>query len=126
MVNDTIDILDGKVVNLEVKFEVMGAFDLNKFDVLRACLTKLKDKLKVPYGLGEPLYITEITKHLNSVPGVIDVISVEVKTKTNTGYSQFPFVVKNNLSPDGRILTPPQNVAFEFYDLDSDIVGVIK
>ena len=126
MVNDTIDILDGKVVNLEINFEVIGAFDLNKFDVLRACLTKLKDKLKVPYGLGEPLYITEITKQLNSVPGVIDVVSVQVKTKTNTGYSQFPFVVKNNLSPDGRVLTPPQNVALEFYDLDSDIVGVIK
>ena len=34
MVNDTIDILDGKVVNLEIKFEVIGAFDLNKYDVL--------------------------------------------------------------------------------------------
>ncbi len=126
MVNDTIDILDGKVVNLEVKFEVIGAFDLNKYDVLRACLTKLKDKLKVPYGLGEALYLTEITKHLNSVPGVIDVISVQVESKTGSGYSQFPFVVKNNLSRDGRILTPPQNVAFEFYDLDADIIGVVK
>ena len=126
MVNDTIDILDGKVVNLEIKFEVIGAFDLNKYDVLRACLTKLKDKLKVPYGLGEALYLTEITKHLNSVPGVIDVISVQVESKTGSGYSQFPFVVKNNLSRDGRILTPPQNVAFEFYDLDADIIGVVK
>jgi|TARA_R110000787_G_scaffold104748_1_gene212070 hypothetical protein len=126
MVNDTIDILDGKIVNLEIKFEVIGAFDLNKYDVLRACLTKLKDKLKVPYGLGEALYITEITKHLNSVSGVIDVISVQVKSKTGSGYSQFPFIVKNNLSRDGRVLTPPQNVAFEFYDLDADIIGVVK
>tara|TARA_R100000315_G_C5235256_1_gene146896 strand:- start:995 stop:2782 length:1788 start_codon:yes stop_codon:yes gene_type:complete len=126
MINDTIDILDGKVANLEIKFEVIGAFDLNKYDVLRACLTKLKDKLKVPFGLGEPLYITEITKHLNSVPGVIDVISVQVKEKTTSGYSQYPFIAKNNLSRDGRVLTPPQNVAFEFYDLDDDIVGVVK
>jgi hypothetical protein len=126
MINDTIDILDGKIVNLEVKFEVIGAFDMNKYDVLRACLTKLKDKLKVPQGLGEAFYITEITKHLNSVTGVIDVVSVEVDSKTGGIYSNFPFVIKNHLSPDGRIITPPENVVFEFYNLDSDITGVVK
>jgi hypothetical protein len=126
MINDTIDILDGKIVNLEIKFEVVGAFDMNKYDVLRACLTKLKDKLKVPYGLGEAFYITEITKHLNSVSGVIDVVSVEVDSKTGGIYSNFPFVIKNHLSPDGRIVTPPENVAFEIYSLDSDIIGVVK
>ena len=46
--------------------------------------------------------------------------------KTGGTYSNFPFVVKNFLSPDGRVLTPPENVAFEFYDLDSDITGVVK
>ena len=45
MINDTIDIMDAKIINYGVNFTVVGPIGTNKHDVLRACLDALKQEL---------------------------------------------------------------------------------
>ena len=126
MINDTIDILPAKIVNLKIDFEVLTDLESNRFDVINLCIDKLKDELEVKKNIGEPFYITDIFKALNSVPGVVDTVDVVVDAKTDAGYSQFPFDIEINTSPDGRILFAPSTVVFEIKDFDQDIQGIAR
>ena len=126
MINDTIDILPGKIVNLEIDFEVVTDLESNRFDVINECINRLKNDMVIKKNIGEPFYITDLYKTLNSVPGVVDTISVSVNTKTDAGYSQFPFDIEINTSPDGRILYAPSTVVFEIKEPDQDIQGVAR
>jgi hypothetical protein len=126
MINDTIDILPGKIVNLQIDFEVVTDLESNRFDVINECINRLKIDMAVKKNIGEPFYITELFKTLNSVPGVVDTISVNVDTKTDAGYSQFPFDIELNTSPDGRILYAPSTVVFEIKAPDQDIQGIAR
>jgi hypothetical protein len=38
MINDTIDILDAKIVNFSIDFEVIGSSDYTKQQVLNNCI----------------------------------------------------------------------------------------
>ena len=44
MINDTVDILDGAIINYGIEFEVIGDTGLNKYDILQACVEKIKNK----------------------------------------------------------------------------------
>ena len=72
MMSDTIDILDGKIINYGINFEVIADVDANRYSVLQACVKKLKDDfLNVKNEFGEPVYITDIYKHLNEERGCV-------------------------------------------------------
>jgi hypothetical protein len=126
MINDTIDILPARIVNLKIDFEVLTDLESNRFDVINDCINRLRSEMAVKKNIGEPFYITDIFKTLNDVPGVIDTVSVSVDSKTDAGYSQFPFDVELNTSPDGRILYAPPTVVFEIKDFDQDVQGVAR
>jgi len=126
MLNDTIDIFDGEFVNLQLEYEVVSGFGVNKFDLLERCNDAITEKFNVKYNMGESFYISDVYITLNSVPGVVDTTNVIVNTKTIAGYSQYPFNVNRHLSNDGRVLTAPDKVAFEIKDFNADIIGVIK
>lgn len=124
MLNDTIDILDAIIVNLSLDFEVITDLTKDTNMVLNDCLTAVKDALTEKLNIGEPFYLTDIYKVLNSVNGVIDTKRVSVQQKFGAGYSSSQFSVEENLSRDGRYLSVPENVILEFRDLDNDITGV--
>ena len=126
MLNDTIDIFNGEYVNLQLEYEVVSGFDVNKYDLLARCNEALEKKLNVKYNMGESFYLSDVYITLNSVPGVVDTTNVVVNTKSLAGYSQYPFNINNHLSNDGRVLRAPDKVAFEIKDFDADIIGVIK
>ena len=76
--------------------------------------------------MGEPVFISEIFKMLNSVPGVVDTTAVELVNKTGGSYSSFNYEIEKNLSQDGRFLIiPPDSVADVLFPND-DITGVVK
>jgi hypothetical protein len=127
MINDTIDILDATVINYGIEFEVSAELDINKYELLDTCTNKLKDKLlKIKKNIGEAVYISEIYKLLNEVPGVIDTLNVELKNKTGGVYSAADYDIDTNLSNDGRYLIIPQDSAAEVLLPDTDIIGVVK
>jgi len=127
MISDTIDILDADIINYGINFEIIPDLDINKFDLLNECNRKLQDKFtNVKKNIGEPVYISDIFKLLNDVPGVVDTVNVELVNKTGGAYSDITYDMKKNLSDDGRFLIIPESAIVEILYPDQDISGVIK
>jgi len=125
MVNDTIDVLDAYVVNLGIEFEVIHDLNYNKYDVLTECVSLLTSKFSDPLFIGEPLYITDVYNYLNDVLGVVDVTRVKIVSKSGAPYSDVFVDTEQLLSPDGRYISAPDNVAFEIRYPSADIVGAV-
>jgi hypothetical protein len=126
MINDTIDILDGKIVNIGIKYEIIPDLDANRFDLIQECNQAIVDNfLTVKFGLGESIFISDIYKVLNDVPGVTDTRSVTLDNKTGGSYSGLPYDITSNLSNDGRYLRLPADTVAEVLYPNTDIVGVI-
>jgi hypothetical protein len=127
MIHDTIDILDGKVVNFGIEFTAISHPDVNKYKVLSDAQRVLAAEFKHPKYMGEPIYITDVYNVLNKkVPGIVDVKSAAIVPKTGGLYSDYGFDFAENLSADGRYLIVPENVAMELKFVNSDIRGTIE
>ena len=125
MLNDTVDILNAKVVNIGINFEIISSLDYNKYDVLIDCIEAVKSMYGTKMGIGEPFYLTDIYKKLNSLTSVIDTKNVEIILKDGTGYGGAYLDIKSALSIDGRYIDVADDIILEIKYLDDDIKGVI-
>lgn len=126
MINDTIDILDAKVVNIGIDFEIIATLEKNKFDVLQEALEKLKTEVfNKKYEIGESFYFADIYNILNRINGVLDTKKVTVKTINSVGYSQIPFDIEARTSADGRYIEVPEDYILEIKNVEIDIRGSV-
>lgn len=64
MINDTMDILNGRVVNIGIEFVAVSDVHTNKFDLLNLAKTNLiNDLADIKYDLGEPFRISDVLEH---------------------------------------------------------------
>ena len=128
MINDSIDILDAKIINLQVNFKVVSYPDTNKF----ATLDSAKDSLvrffrdRKNFDIGEPFKITDVFNVLKNNSLVLDVEEVTVTRKTGTSYADSNFSIENAKDKSGRIITCPKDSIFEIKFPNADIVGTVK
>ena len=127
MINDTVDILDARIVNIGIEYIVKSSPDFNRFEVL----DKAREELVLYFSdyhfeIGEALSISDIHNTLKRVRGVQDVIDVKIVHQSGVGYSDVFYDVFTNLSDDGRTLYIPENYIFEIKKEDFDIKGTIK
>ena len=124
LLGDTIDILDAKIMNLQINFTLIAYMNVNKYDVLDACMRRITSFYKNKFfDIGEPFRITDVYKILNAVPAVLDVKDVVVVPKTGAAYSNFELLYGDLISDDGRYLIPPEDVIFEVKFPSADIHG---
>ena len=126
MISDTIDILDAKIVNIGIEFDVVSDEEANRFQILSDCSNAIKEVFAVSPFIGEPIYLTDIYSALNRVKGVVDTKRVLISRKTGSDYSSIRFDTEEALSADGRFLSVPLNVAIELKFPDTDIKGAIS
>lgn len=126
MINDTVDILDAKIINFAIDFEVIGSSEMSKTQVLSNCLIAIADRFNKKLDIGEHLSINDLYALLNRVNGVSDVISVEMRLKNGTGYSSTFLNFAKQTSPDGRFIRCPKNAIFELKNPAADIKGTIR
>ena len=128
MINDAVDIVDGKIVNLGIDFIVVSEANYNKYEVLQSCTNTLISKLgQKTMEMGEPFYITKVYDVLRRVEGVLDVAHVKIRQITGTGgYSQTVFNIDDQTSPDGRYIVAPLNVTFELKKMIQNIKGTVR
>ena len=126
MINDTVDIIDGKIINIGIDFEVISDKNSNKEEVYRACIARIINKINNPLQMGERFYITDLYSELNKVRGVVDTVNVTVNNKVGGTYSGVSYSIDTNLSPDGRYLVCPLNACFEIKFPEVDIKGVVR
>ena len=125
MINDTVDILDGKIANIGIEFEVVGALDKSPTEILTKAITALREEYSNKFMFGVPFYISDIYKILNDLPEVIDTTSVKISKKEGTGYENSGFSVENSITEDNRFISVPEDTVLEIRYLEKDIIGVV-
>jgi hypothetical protein len=126
MLGDTVDILDARIINLQIEFSVVSFANVNKFDVINTCINTLVSYYKDNYyDIGEPFKITDIYKLLNNVPSVVDTKMVTVTQKIGSSYSNYDIAYEDLISSDGRYLIPPEDTVFELKFPSVDITGEV-
>ena len=127
MINDTIDILNAKIINFGIKYTAKSMPDINKYLVLddanRAIEEFFSDRF---FEIGEPILVTDIFGILKNVGTVLDVTDVELFIKTGSNYADPPFTIDEFLSADGTVIAPSNDVIFELKYPNKDIIGTIK
>ncbi len=127
MINDTINIMDARIVNIGLHIDIVAEEQTNKYEVLQKAIDAIKfENLTSKYDISEPFRTSDIFKTLKNVDGILDVISISVKRKSGSLYSTFSYDIEGNTSPDGRLVLAQDNVIFEIKYPDSDIVGTVR
>ena len=125
MLNDTVDILDAKVLNIGVDFQILTDLESNKYDTLVSAKNNIATLMSKIPEIGQPIYISDIINTIKNTRGVLDVISVNIVNKTGGDYSSLYYDLEGNLSKEGRYIRIPDNVVYELKFPNSDIKGVV-
>jgi hypothetical protein len=127
MIHDTVDILDGIIVNFGVEFTVLVDKNYEKEAVLSEARSRLAEHFARPGYFGQMISISEIYSVLNKqVKGVVDSKKVKIVSKIDGIYSSNTFDFTTALSADGTYLAVPKNVCMEMKFTDVDIKGVAE
>jgi hypothetical protein len=126
MINDTIDILDTRIINIHVDFTAVVDYSQDKYEALNIAITSIQDMFREKMNINQPIYITKIYDVLNNLEEIVDVTNVKITNKSGGLYSDETLNMKNWISADGRILYAPQNVVYELRFPNTDIRGTIK
>jgi hypothetical protein len=126
IMTDTIDILDAKIINLGINYEIMTDPNYDSYDVLRNTKEQLKFFYKNKLFIGEYFSLNDIYRELRKVPGLLDVTRVDLVNNSGYGYSGIKYDIESNYTNDKRYLICPLNCIFEIKYLDENIQGIIK
>jgi len=126
MLNDTIDILDAKIVNIGINFTIVAEAAEDKFTILQRAEDILRRRSLSIGEISEPMNMATIYSTLNSIDGISDTVDVTFVKKSGAGYSLADYNVEDSMSFDGRYLTIPKDSIFEIRNLDADIRGSVR
>ena len=126
MINDTIDILDARVINIRVNFVAVVDYSQEKIEALAAAITRIEEMFAEKADIGQPIYISKIYDILNNLDEIVDVTDVKITNESGGLYSDQVLNLKQYMSADGRILYAPENTVYELKYPDLDIKGTIS
>ena len=88
MINDYIEINDGKVVNLQVEADLYANKDYNVNEIKSNAIKVISDFMDIEkWEMNQSIYISQITDKLRDVPGVINVVEIRFYNMEGGGYS---------------------------------------
>ena len=129
MVSDAIDILDAKVVNLQLKFSVVLDPSLNRNSLLAVILSSLQAKFDITkFNINQPIVISETVNAIYAVQGVIAVENVQFVNVSgivdNRQYSIETHDIKNYTKR--QMIFPPLGGMFEIRYPEVDIIAKVS
>jgi len=88
VLNDFIQIDDGRIINLGIRFAIQVGKEHNKKDVIVNCISVLSDFFAIEnWNMNSVIYISEVTELLMEQPGVVNVASLQFYNKAGGEYS---------------------------------------
>ncbi len=126
LISDAIDILDARVVNISVEFQVVTEPGANSNLVLQTAISRLKKYFdRRNFQIDQPVMPDEVRNIIYTTPGVVTVVDVKFRNMAGTVservYSDSIFDVNANTSK-GLIIGPPGSI-FEIKYPNFDIIG---
>jgi hypothetical protein len=104
MVNDSVNIKDGFIINIGVNFSIIVLPNFNSNDILTRCITALKDFFTIDkWAINEPIVLRDIYILLDAIEGVQTVQNVTITNLSgeDLGYSKYsydiPAATQNNV-----------------------------
>lgn len=125
MVNDTVTVKDGFVVNIGVDFTVVLRPNYAGNVVISKCIEELKNYFNIDkWQINQPIFITDIYTMLDRIEGVQTVKSVDIFNKSGGKYSQYSYDVRG-ATVNNTVFPSLDPSIFEVKFPDSDIRGAI-
>ena len=137
ILTDAINIKDGYVINVGVKFNIIVKRGYNKNDVLFRAIQKVKQFFAPDkWQINQPIVLTDLAYQISLVDGVVsivppevnnpnqDLILIENKSKVANGYSGNVYDLKS-ASQEGIIYPSLDPSIFELKFPNSDIEGKV-
>lgn len=127
MISDAIDILDGRIINLQLNYDITVDPTFNRQLVLQNVQAKLIQYFNVGnFQMEQPLVLDDIRNIIYNNAGVLSVKGLSVTNVTGTvadrEYSTVRYDVSTNII-NNSILIPPPGGMFEVKYPNSDIIG---
>ena len=123
MVNDSIKIRDGFIINIGVDFDIIVLPNYNNNDILFKCISAVKDYFNIDkWQINEPIILKDIYVMLDKIDGVQTVKNVSITNKCGPNYSIYAYDIIG-ANRDNVIYPSVDPMVFEVKYPDSDIKG---
>lgn len=128
LIGDSIDILDGKIINYGIQFTITVNNRYNENNVLVKIINKLKNFLKTDnYQIDQPINLTDLSLLITTTEGVNTINSLKMIARSGVvndrEYSSTMFNV--NESTRKGVVYPPDGGMFELKHPNDDILGKV-
>ena len=127
IISDSINIIDGYIINIGVDFKILVYNNFNKKEVLDQCLQKAKDFFNVDkWYFNQPININQFELELAKIEGVQSVAEVIFKNLNQNDGNYSPHEYNLSEATHNKIIYPSLDPSvFEVKYPDNDIRGAV-
>jgi len=125
MINDTVNIKDGYIINIGIDFEIIVLPNYNSNEVLIECISALQNYFNIDkWQINQPILLKNLFILLDQIPGVQNVKNIKISNKAGvaSGYSAFGYDIEG--ATINNVIYPSIDPSiFELKYPDTDIKG---
>lgn len=126
LISDALDILDARVINYRVEFDIVTTPTSNKNLVIQSVISSLRNLLNIEnFQIDEPLISADMINTIINTPGVLSLNQLKIKNifgqDGSRTYSGTSYNIDNN-TIKGMVVGPPGSI-FELRYPSTDIIG---
>ena len=127
IISDSVNIIDGYIINIGVDFKILVYNNFNKKEVLDQCLQKAKDFFNVDkWYFNQPININQLELELAKVEGVQSISEVVFKNLNQNDGDYSPHEYNLSEATHNKIIYPSLDPSvFEVKYPDNDIRGAV-
>ncbi len=126
LISDAVDILDAKIINVSIEFEIATEATSNRNIVVQNVISKLQKYLDIKnFQIDQPIKISDIQNIIFNTPSVVSVTDIKIKNLFSSykgrSYSNHIFDINSNTIKG--FIFPPQGGIFNIKYSNFDILG---
>ncbi len=88
MINDYVEITDGKVINLGLDLDLFVDKSFNQSEVVNNVIRSVIEYFDVKkWSMGQDIYVSDLVETINNVGGVLNLVNFQVNNKVGGEYS---------------------------------------
>lgn len=88
MINDYVEIDDGNIINLGLNMDLFIDKTFNQSEVINNSIRQVIEYFDIKkWSMGEDIYISDLIENINNVPGVLNVVNLNVNNLVGGNYS---------------------------------------
>jgi len=121
MINDYVEVNDGKIVNLQIEVDLFVDKTFNASEVKSQAINQIKSYFNVEkWQMNQNIYVSQLTDFLRDIPGIINVVDIRFYNMEGGDYSS-----TRHSQADFNRTQDPNTGAFrtEFSYIDNAIFG---